>query len=182
MNPLTVDLMLRHRARATPQRIAIEAGGHEWTYADLDRRSDELACSLEPGSRVSTLTGNSAEHVAVFFACAKAGAILHPISWRLAPAEVAWQLDDAEPALLLVEDEHRELAQAALALAQVSPALEPPSPSRHRRTPEPDDPLLLIYTSGTTGKPKGVILSHGNIASNVSAVHEIIPFSPDDRE
>ena len=39
------------------------------------------------------------------FACAKAGAILHPISWRLAPAEVAFQLDDAEPALFLIEDE-----------------------------------------------------------------------------
>ena len=56
------------------------------------------------------------------FACAKAGAILHPISWRLAPAEVAYQLDDADPALFLVEDEHRELAEAALALAAVRPA------------------------------------------------------------
>ena len=58
------------------------------------------------------------------FACAKTGAILHPISWRLAPAEVAFQLDDAEPALFLIEDEHRELGEAALALANVRPALD----------------------------------------------------------
>ena len=58
------------------------------------------------------------------FACAKAGAILHPISWRLAPAEVAYQLDDADPALFLIEDEYRELGEAALALARVQPALE----------------------------------------------------------
>ena len=58
------------------------------------------------------------------FACAKAGAILHPISWRLAPAEVAFQLDDAEPAVFLIEDEYRELGEAALALANVRPALD----------------------------------------------------------
>jgi fatty-acyl-CoA synthase len=160
--PLTVDRMLRERALATPDRVAIEAAGREWTYAELDRRSDEIAAALEHGSRVSTLTGNTAEHVAVFFACAKAGAILHPISWRLAPAEVAWQLDDAEPAVFLVEDEHRSLAESALELAHVRPALELPVVSPGRRPPEPDDPLLLIYTSGTTGKPKGALLTHGN--------------------
>lgn len=47
--------------------------------------------------------------------------------------------------------------------------------------PAGGDVCNFIYTSGTTGKPKGVILTHANVASNVSAVHEIIPFSPDDR-
>ena len=137
MIPLTIDRMLRDRARTTPSRVAIEAAGREWTYAELERRSDELAAQLEPGSRVSTLTGNSAEHVVAFFACAKAGAILHPISWRLAPAEIAWQLDDADPALLLVEDEHRELAAAALELARVEPALEPGGAAAVSRQPQP---------------------------------------------
>ena len=58
------------------------------------------------------------------FACAKSGAILHPISWRLAPAEIAYQLDDAEPDVFLIEDEHRKLGEAALELARVQPALE----------------------------------------------------------
>ena len=96
------------------------------------------------------------------FACAKAGAILHPISWRLAPSEVAFQLDDAEPAIFLIEDEHRELGEAALDLAHVQPALSVPDPRRRRLRPSDDDPLLLIYTSGTTGKPKGALLTHAN--------------------
>jgi fatty-acyl-CoA synthase len=156
-----IDRFITERARVTPNRVAIDAAGRSWTYAELDARSDELAARLDPGSRISTLTGNSAEHVALFFACAKAGAILHPISWRLAPAEVAYQLDDAEPAALLVEEEHRPLAEAALELTATRPPIDLPAAGRPR-APRPDDPLLLIYTSGTTGKPKGALLTHAN--------------------
>ena len=161
MSHLTIDRMLRDRARITPGRTAIVERERRWTYAELDARSEELAAGLTHGARVSTLTGNSGEHAALMFACAKAGAILHPISWRLAPAEVAYQLDDAEPDIFLVAEAHQKLGEAALELAHVQPALElgrRGSPA----TPEADDPLLLIYTSGTTGKPKGALLTHAN--------------------
>src|SRR5262249_28235067 len=95
----TIDTWLRDRARTTGGRVAIDFGGREVTYAELDARSDELAAGLAHGEVVSTLTGNSPEHVALLYACAKAGAILHPISWRLAPAEIAYQLDDAGSAV-----------------------------------------------------------------------------------
>jgi len=161
MSQLTIDRMLRDRARITPQRTAIVERDRRWTYAELDARSEELAAGLRHGARISTLSGNSGEHAALMFACAKAGAILHPISWRLAPAEVAYQLDDAEPDLFVIVEEHRKLGEAALELANVQPALElgrRGSPA----TPAADDPLLLIYTSGTTGKPKGALLTHAN--------------------
>jgi fatty-acyl-CoA synthase len=161
MSQLTIDRMLRDRARITPQRVAIVERDRRWTYAELDARSEELAAGLEHGARISTLTGNSGEHAALMFACAKAGAILHPISWRLAPAEVAYQLDDAEPDVFLIAEEHRKLGEAALDLAHVQPALElgrRDSPA----TPDAHDPQLLIYTSGTTGKPKGALLTHAN--------------------
>lgn len=163
MSHYTIDRVIRDRARITPARVAIEEVHRSWTYAELDARSDELARCLSHGERISTLTGNSGEHVALMFACAKAGAILHPISWRLAAAEVAYQLDDAEPAVFLVEDEHRDLAAAALSLmAKAAPALtlEPGSGSGSRALDS--DPLFLIYTSGTTGKPKGALLTHAN--------------------
>jgi fatty-acyl-CoA synthase len=160
----TVDRILRDRARTTPDRVAIDERGRRWTYRELDERSDVLATGLARGERVSTLTGSTGAHVAVFFACAKAGAILHPISWRLSPAEVAYQLDDAEPSFFLVEEEHRELGDAALAQARVEPAPNPPcdTVSHAQFGPCDDDGLLLIYTSGTTGKPKGALLTHAN--------------------
>jgi fatty-acyl-CoA synthase len=159
MNEHTIDTIIRDRARITPNRVAIVEGARSWTYAELDARSDELAAGLSHGERVSTLTGNTGEHVALMFACAKAGAILHPISWRLAPAEIAYQLDDAEPSAFLVEDEYRELGDAALELAK---PLEPGSLREPGSGVSDHDPLFLIYTSGTTGKPKGALLTHAN--------------------
>jgi fatty-acyl-CoA synthase len=162
MSRHTIDHWLRDRARTTGSRVAIDYDGREVTYAELEARSDELARGLVPGEVVSTLTGNSPEHVALMFACAKAGAILHPISWRLAPAEIAYQLDDAGAAVFWVEEPYRELGNEALALASVAPreTLEPGS--RSERGSEEDDGLFLIYTSGTTGKPKGALLTHAN--------------------
>jgi len=161
MNELTIDRIIRDRARITPERVAIQEAARSWTYAELDARSDELAGGLTHGDRVSTLTGNTGEHAALMFACAKAGAILHPISWRLAPAEVAYQLDDAEPSIFLVEEAYRALGEAALELATVSPARDVPARA-NPASPHDADPLFLIYTSGTTGKPKGALLTHAN--------------------
>jgi fatty-acyl-CoA synthase len=155
----TIDTIIRDRARITPDRVALVEADRTWTFAELDARSDELARGLGHGERVSTLTGNTGEHVALMFACAKAGAILHPISWRLAPAEIAYQLDDAEPSQFVVEDEYRALGDEALALAKPLQSL---SRSEIDCGVGADEPLLLIYTSGTTGRPKGALLTHAN--------------------
>jgi fatty-acyl-CoA synthase len=102
--------------------------------------------------------------VAVFFACALEGLILTPLSWRLASPELAYQLDDSEPALFLVEDEQTELARTT---GRRSERLEwpgddlPRGPSEHVDVAD-EDPVLLVYTSGTTGKPKGALLTHAN--------------------
>jgi fatty-acyl-CoA synthase len=162
MSGLTIDRWLRDRARATGGRVAIDYAGRQVTYAELEARSDELARGLVHGEVVSTLTGNSPEHVALMFACAKAGSILHPISWRLAPAEVAYQLDDAGSGVFWVEEPYRELASAALDLASVTPRDLVSDTRRGSDTVDEADGLFLIYTSGTTGKPKGALLTHAN--------------------
>jgi fatty-acyl-CoA synthase len=163
----TLGRWVRDRARGTPERTAIDYLDRLVTYAELDARSDALAAEwhaagLRRGDRVATLTGNTPEHVQAFFACAKLGAILVPLSWRLSAPELQYQLSDAEPTLFLVEDEYTDLAgRTAWAFERLEPGTAPPS-----RAPDVEvadgDGLLLIYTSGTTGKPKGAVLTHSN--------------------
>jgi fatty-acyl-CoA synthase len=166
VNVHTIDHWVRSTARRTPQRVAIDYLGREVTYGELDRRSDALAADLlarglRHGDRVATLTGNSPEHVIVFFACAKAGLILLPLNWRLAAPELRFQLEDAEPSVFLVEPEYEALAAGTDHDFEL---LAPPDGDGAPASAEVDgdDPLLLIYTSGTTGRPKGAILTHAN--------------------
>ncbi len=166
---LTLGRWLSDRARTTPDRVAIRFLDGELTYEALERRATRLAAGLTArglnrGDRLATLAGTSPDHVATFFACARLGVALQPISWRLAPTEIAYQLEDAAPSLLLASAEHEELAHAAgrtVGIAQIAdPTLE--ADGEVADVARDDDPLLLIYTSGTTGKPKGALLTHAN--------------------
>ena len=166
--PFTLGRWLEDRARNTPARVAIDFSGRRISYEDLHRRAGRIAASLAErglgrGDRVATLTGNDPDHVALFFACAGQGIALQPINWRLSPPEVRYQLDDAEPSLLVVSAEHTELAEAAAgAVPRLGFAdLDADGPAPVIDVLD-DDPLLLVPTSGTTGKPKAAILTHAN--------------------
>ncbi|MGV8877094.1 MAG: AMP-binding protein [Rhodoglobus sp.] len=171
------------RALATPERVAVDDRGVQLTYRQLDDRATALsqaflAGGYGVGDRIATITGNSSDHVVVFFACAKAGLVLVPLSWRLTPREIAQQLEQADPALLLVEDEFSNLAAAALELviAQLSWAIlgthgieaDMVAPTRgHHDAPvirrvRDEDALLIVFTSGTLEQAKGAILTHSN--------------------
>jgi fatty-acyl-CoA synthase len=181
----TLGRWIRDRARATPERVAVDYEDRRVTYGELDAGSDALAAGfleagLRRGDRVATLTGNTPEHVQVLFACAKAGLVLLPLSWRLSPPELRYQLDDAEPSLLLVEDEYHDLAAATgwsseplrggAGIGCQTPDVEVAD----------DDGLLLIYTSGTTGKPKGALLTHANCFWTNLSLDLATPMDADD--
>lgn len=198
----TLGRWTRDRATATPSRAAVDDRGVELTYRELDERATALAEAFLDrgygvGDRIATITGNSADHVVLFFACAKAGLVLVPLSWRLSPRELALQLEQAAPALLLVEEEFDSLASAArkrlmqplttAALGGSGVEARVPHPVRWgldeapvRRPVQDDDPLLIIFTSGTQSAARGAVLTHANCFWTNLALSRIIDISATD--
>ncbi|NNU28322.1 class I adenylate-forming enzyme family protein [Isoptericola sediminis] len=198
----TLGRWTRDRATSTPRRVAVDDRGVTLTYAELDDRAARLAAALRAagygvGDRVATVTGNSADQVVLFFACARAGLVLTPLSWRSSPRELADQLDQADPALVLVEQEFATLARAALdrlavpprstALGRSGVEASVPAPTRRgaddapeQREVRDDDALLLLFTSGTSGRPKGAVLTHRSCFWTNLAFSRTVEMSHDD--
>ncbi|NNF69835.1 MAG: AMP-binding protein, partial [Acidimicrobiia bacterium] len=169
---MTIGRWILDRERVTPDRVAIDFMGDHTTYADLARGARGLAAELKqqgiaPGDRIAVLSANRPEYAVVLFACALGGFVMTPLNWRLTAAELAYQLNDAEVALCIVEESRMAQAKAALELAGVDPPARPMEQAsggdgEFTVDVADDDPLLLIYTSGTTGNPKGAVLTHAN--------------------
>jgi fatty-acyl-CoA synthase len=190
--PHTLGRWVADSALRQPDRPAIVAGTEVVTYRELDERATRLAGVLRrsgcgPGDRIATLTGNSADQVVLFFACARARLVLVPLSWRLSARELAWQLADAYPALFVVDPAFAELAAAARERNAAAPKVTPGRTGIEARLTAPltdpvrdDDPLLMLYTSGTSGRPKAVVLSHANCFWTNLSLGRAVPIGPDD--
>jgi fatty-acyl-CoA synthase len=185
----TVGRWIRDRGRSTPERVAIRCDGEATTYGTLDARTERLAAGLlarglAPGDRVASLTANRAEHIELLLACAKAGLALVPCNWRLTVPELREQLDDAEPALLLVDPAHAaKAAELGVPTATLDRAGLDALAGEARLDDAPvadDAPLLIVYTSGTTGRPKGAVLTHANCFWTNLALDRTVPIGHDD--
>ncbi len=179
------------RARMTPGKTAIVAGEVRYSYAEVHRRVNVIARALRDlgiarGDRVAFLGRNVPELPLVLFAAGAIGAVFVPLNFRLAPPELHAILADCEPRALIWEP---ELAGTVTALRERGgigvrhwiPAADLPSegpagpagpaawagPAEEFDEPVAlDDECMIQYTSGTSGRPKGVRLSHSNIAWN----------------
>ena len=139
------------------------------SYAQFNDRADQLATNLAAqgvgrNDRVALVSKDCIETYALFFACAKVGAVFVPINWRLAPVELGAILADCRAKLVLLSQEFLDRFQAnapanAVPLESMT-ATEAKEPLNDWAKQGPEDPVVQIYTSGTTGQPKGVVLAN----------------------
>ncbi|MFG2072313.1 acyl-CoA synthetase [Nonomuraea maritima] len=172
------------RARMTPDRIAISHRGRHHTYRDLRDRAYRLASALDVGrgDRVAFLGVNQPASVETFFAAGLRGAVFVPLNTRLAPPELRFILEDAEPALLVLGEERDGdgLPGRHLRAADYEDLLASGSPEPIDEPVGPDDGCLIMYTSGTTGRPKGALLTHGNLTWNTVNLLVDVPLAHDE--
>ena len=192
---MNISHWISHWADWHGDKIAVHFQGLDISYGEMDARVRRLAAMLQgelgvgKGDRVAHLGYNSPELLELLFACARLGAMLVPLNWRLAPPEHAWILQDCAPRAVLAEadffdhlngidtglplvaygaapDGNWQSYEALLATTEMTPA----------DGGSLDDPVTIVYTSGTTGRPKGTVLTQEAIfynAVNAIAAHDI---------
>ncbi|MFH8655978.1 long-chain fatty acid--CoA ligase [Streptomyces afghaniensis] len=180
------------RARKTPHRTALIHGDTTRTYAGLYDRTTRLAHALRErgvrrGDRIAYLGPNHPSYLETLFAAGTLGAVFVPLNTRLAGPEIAYQLADSGAKALVYGPSHAGLVAGlpgstdVRTYVEVGAEYEEALASASREpidTPvAPDDTCIIMYTSGTTGRPKGAMLTHGNLtwnAINVLIDHDLV--------
>ncbi len=148
-------------------------------------RVDQIAAGLQKagvtkGDRIGVLAKNSLDYFILFGAAAALGAIMVPVNWRLAPDEIAFILKDSAPRVLFADQEHqetikgseRETGRGGATSTAWAPAvivfiafdsLHGAGPRFHCTGSASDDGFVIIYTAAVAGRPRGALLSHGNV-------------------
>ena len=179
--------VLAHHADRTPDKAITVFEGETLTYGAMVEHAEQLAGGLAErgvgrGDVVAILSYNCPEMLETIFAANFLGAIAMPINWRLAAPEVRYILEHSGAGALVCDGALVELADEATIGIQTSlirvcvsarhtangwTTLEELRSTTHKavRLPMSDDDVhRLMYTSGTTGRPKGVMITHANLA------------------
>ena len=181
---VSIPALFAAQVARAPEAVAVTFGDRSMTYRELDEAANRLAHLLSgygvgPGARVALLLERSAEAVVAMLAVLKTGAAYLAIDPALPAARMQFMLDDAVPIAAVTTTALADrLDGSDLAVIDINDLGEPAvdvQPSTALPVPAPDDIAYLIYTSGTTGTPKGVAISHHNLAHLAESTPTTLP-------
>ena len=191
-------------AQQMPGAPALSWHGGVWTYSDLQRavgatQGRLIASGIEPGSRVALLIRNSPQYAASYFGVIAAGCVAVPLNVQERASVLSRQIEHADCAAVIADPQHPEWtalndAIAAKAPQMITVDLQPGTAgclafcaAMHADAQlrlsdlQVDAPAMMIYTSGTTSRPKGVLLSNGNLVANARAIAAYLRITASDK-
>ena len=189
--------------RRAPHAVIAEQDHRRWSFGDAAAATGRLAgamvdAGLRVGDRVAVLSKNRFEFVLLYYAASKAGVVLVPLNYRLAPTEWAYILADARPRMLFAEPQYaapldglrQELGwverfvgmtdEPMLGWESLKAWMDGPVLTA-RASFGDDADALQLYTSATTGRAKGVILTHPALTASIERIGEAQALRPGER-
>lgn len=184
---------------ADPSAVFLEVeSGPPLLYREIDARAARIAAALAahgamPGDRIVVQVDKSPDAVMLYLACLRAGLVFVPLNTAYTGQEVGFFLEDAEPAVFVCREADGGMAESVAREAGVGAVLTLGDGARSLRDAagetstggapvarRNDDLAAILYTSGTTGRPKGAMLTHGNLSSNALVLRDYWGFKADD--
>ena len=191
IEPRNIPELLRQRASVSPDKVFLlsEADQREFTYREFEATVGRVAGMLAAhgigkGDVVSLLLPNGVEYIIAYFACWQMGALAGPVNGHLKAQEIEYVVSNSEAKLMLVNSEFLEKVEKIRVPTVVFDSerqVEHGFKKENKNQLTPEDEAIIIYTSGTTGKPKGCLLTHGNVIANARQISQWLGFNEKDR-